>query len=215
MVNLSKISRVKAPPVAILISGLVVVGLLTAEAGILHYGSELKSYETASAETLKEQKEQLTQNYKDANKKASASQASPNDSPNRYINGSSYAAGANSGGPGGPASSTSSGSSSVHSKISYVKVFLSVNGSPKGSVSLKSTANQCQVLTQAKAQGVISSLVMKYNESLNSYGVYVIDGIGRTDQVYWTYTVNGKPPPLGCSYVTVHGGDSINWRYIN
>ena len=212
MVNLSKVLKVKVPPVAILINGLVAVGLITALGGLLHYGSEIKSYEAASAETLKEQTEQLTPNSKDADKKTSANQASSNDSSSRNINGSSHTTSAS---PGGPASTTYSGSSPVHSKTSYVKVSLSVNGSPKGSVTLKSTANQCQVLTQAKAQNVISSLVMKYNESLNSYGVYVIDGIGRTDQVYWTYTVNGKPPPFGCSYITVHGGDSINWKYIN
>lgn len=212
MQNLSKIMKVKIPPFAILISGLVIVSLLSAIGGILHYGSELKNNSEIVISDAPGKPDDLTQNTKGRNNKN-------NNGPNYINNGSNNVFGAYSSSSPTQASNSASDKSAAaalsENKISYVKVSLSVNSSLKGSVSLKSTANQCEVLTQAKAQGVIGSLIMKYNDALNSYGVYVIEGIGRTDQVYWTYTVNGKPPPLGCSYVTVHGGDSINWQYIN
>jgi hypothetical protein len=216
MVNLSKILRVKVPPLAILISGLMIVGLLTAIGGIVDYSNQLNSSQAANTEILKQQTAELTEDTKKAESRTSGEQ----DSSTGYSS--------NTNGPAGPNSYTTSsaaiagdhpsaaaGSSNSNTKTSYVKVFLSVNGSPKGSLTLKNTANQCQVLSQAKAQGLISSLDMRYNKGLNSYGVYIIEGIGRTDQVYWTYAVNGKPPPFGCSYIRVHNGDSINWEYIN
>lgn len=212
MVNLSKVLKVKVPPVAILVSGLVIMSLLTALGGILHYGSEIKSYEAASAETLKEQKEQLNQNSKDADKKASANQASTTDSSSRYINGSAYATGDNSG---GPASSTYSGSSSVHSKTSYVKVSLSIEGIYIGNITLKAPAYQCDVLRQAQARGLLS--VDMSNKEYGQYVVYVINGIGDKShqRIEWVYKINGSLAPRGCQYMPVKNGDSINWENIN
>lgn len=215
MSKLTKLKKVKIPPFAMLISGLVIVGLLTAIGGILGYNTQLDNSQVIANEILKQQTAEPTQGGKAAQNKASNPQSSSNESnPNTDETRSPSSHTASSGTIARDSSSSSSGSR-PDSKISYVKVFLNVNGSPKGNVSLKSNANQCEVLAQAKAQGVINSLDMRYNRGLNSYGVYMINGIGRTDQVYWTYAVNGKSPPLGCSYITVHGGDSINWQYIN
>lgn len=97
---------------------------------------------------------------------------------------------------------------------SNVTVNLSVNGSNKGSLSLSPAANQCDVLSSALASGIISSLEMRYNSNFGSMGVYVIDGLGDSSSVWWTYTVNGKSPPLGCSGIKVHPGDNINWQYV-
>jgi hypothetical protein len=55
---------------------------------------------------------------------------------------------------------------------------------------------------------------MRYNSQWGTEGVYVVNGIGDPNVVWWTYTVNGSAPPYGCGYVTVHDGDSVNWRYV-
>lgn len=215
MSKLTRLKKVKIPPFAMLISGLVIVGLLTAIGGIVDYNSQLNSRVTP-VENLVQQTTGLNQENQPEQNKTSSTQDSssdPEQTPGETGSPGSYATTpiATSGG----GSSSSSGGSLSNNKTSYIKVFLSVSGNPKGSVTLKSTANQCQVLSHAKAQGLINSLDMRYNQGLGSYGVYVIDGVGRTDQVYWTYTVNGKPPPLGCSYIKVRNGDSVNWQYIN
>ncbi len=95
-----------------------------------------------------------------------------------------------------------------------VTVSLRINGTNKGNVILPSTSKQCEVLTRALNDGLISSLFMPYDAAQHTYGVYQINGLGDPTIVWWTYTVNGSPPPLGCSYLTVHNGDSVNWQYI-
>lgn len=97
---------------------------------------------------------------------------------------------------------------------SSVTVDLNVNHQDKGRVVLQSGSNQCQVLSGALSQGVINNLDMRYSSQYNSEAVYVIDGQGDPGTVWWTYTVNGSPPPYGCSYMSVHNGDSINWQYV-
>ena len=73
--------------------------------------------------------------------------------------------------------------------------------------------NHCQVLEAALAQGKLSSLNLKFFPSLSSYAVYQINGLGDTNQVWWTYSVNGQQPPYGCSQVMVNQGDVIHWTY--
>ncbi len=92
-------------------------------------------------------------------------------------------------------------------------VSLSVNGSSKGSITLNNGSNHCNVLSSARAQGKISSLDMRYVAEFGSQGIYVIDGIGDSSAIWWTYTVNGRSPPSGCSHVTARNGDSVNWTY--
>lgn len=214
MVNPSKILRVKVPPIVILISGLAIVGLLTALGGILHYGNEISHNSEISIEnTLEEQETELAEKTGSASKKTSRS----NNHSNRNSNGS-YGNSTSSpqlqAASSTTAGGTGSSSSTPGSKVSYVKVFLSVNGNPKGNVTLKSGSNHCQVLSQAYAVGLISSLDMRYNSQYKTYGVYVIDGIGDPSSVWWVYKVNGQSPPYGCSYMKVHGGDSVNWQYL-
>lgn len=210
MQDLSKILKVKVPPVVILISGLLIIGLLTALSGILHYGNELNNNsETIVSNTLGKPNK-LIQNTKNSKDKTNNGQSYTNDSSNNIFSEDSNPTSVQT--TNNPTSSKSVNAASG-TNISYVKVFLSVNSNPKGSVILKSTANQCDVLRQASADGLIS-LDMRYNSQLKSYAVYVINGIGNKNSVWWTYTVNAKPPPLGCSYITVHDGDLINWQYI-
>lgn len=92
-------------------------------------------------------------------------------------------------------------------------VSLSVNGSGVGDVTLEEGANQCDVLTQAQEQGKISNLLMKYDNSLGTYGVYQINGMGKETSVWWVYNVNGQSPSQGCSYISAKNGDSVEWEY--
>ena len=99
------------------------------------------------------------------------------------------------------------------SQPTSVDVTLQINGKTAGNVTVASNANQCDVLSSALKQGVISDLDMRYFSSLASYGVYVINGQGDHDAVWWAYTVNGKSPPVGCSKQGVSGGEITNWIY--
>lgn len=93
------------------------------------------------------------------------------------------------------------------------QVTLSVNGSSVGSVTVDEGANQCDVLTKAQEQGKISQLLMKYNNSLGTNGVYQINGQGKDNVVWWVYTVNGTSPTQGCSLVKANSGDTVQWEY--
>ena len=99
------------------------------------------------------------------------------------------------------------------SQPTSVDVTLQINGKTAGNVTVASNANQCDVLSGALKQGVISDLDMRYFSNLASYGVYVINGQGDHDTVWWAYTVNGKSPPVGCSKQGVSGGEITNWIY--
>ena len=95
-----------------------------------------------------------------------------------------------------------------------LQVFVSVDQGAEFSVQLPTGKNQCDVLSQALAEGKISSLTMKYFESFGSQGVYVINGLGNENQVWWTYVVNGKSPSTGCSQQSVSNNDHVNWIYV-
>jgi hypothetical protein len=112
--------------------------------------------------------------------------------------------------PGGSGRTASSGLAAV----SIISVSLSINGQAQGHVQLSSGSTQCDVLSQALAQGVIHSLDMRYSSQLGTEGIYVINGIGDPSTVQWVYEVNGSYPDHGCGYVTARAGDSINWKHI-
>lgn len=93
------------------------------------------------------------------------------------------------------------------------KVNVTLNGT-NFEVKINDNSNQCDVLSKALEQGKIQSLNMRYDNSLGSYGVYQINGVGKENSVWWTYKVNGQSPSKGCSYVKANSGDSIEWKYI-
>jgi hypothetical protein len=43
--------------------------------------------------------------------------------------------------------------------------------------------------------------------------VHQINNVGSPAQVWWTYSVNGRSPPLGCSQVVVKPADQVVWTY--
>ncbi|MEK7598010.1 MAG: DUF4430 domain-containing protein [Patescibacteria group bacterium] len=95
-----------------------------------------------------------------------------------------------------------------------VKVSLSINGSPVGQIDMKSSQNQCDVLNQALLQKKIKSLDMRFNRDFKTSVVYLINGVGKKDSVWWGFKVNSKSPNQGCSYINVKNGDSSEWSYL-
>lgn len=95
----------------------------------------------------------------------------------------------------------------------HLQLTLQIDNDPPFNLEVDSPKNHCQILEAALAQGKLSSLNLKFFPSLSSYAVYQINGLGDTNQVWWTYSVNGQQPPYGCSQVIVNQGDVIHWTY--
>lgn len=81
-------------------------------------------------------------------------------------------------------------------------------------VNLPLGSDHCEVLKKALEQGKISGLDMRYQERYQTNGVYVINGLGKTDSPWWVYKINGTDAPAGCSQIKVAAGDKILWEYI-
>jgi hypothetical protein len=206
-------------PFVVLAAGLTILVLATTLSGILHYQYELDHSSPLSSAAAKAQAASLAnqssakitqstaeQTATQSGQTASTAAAKPGSAnANRSV---AASAASNS------TASSANSQSAVASSPATVQVSLSINGSQKGSLVLSSTSNQCDVLTQALNIGLLSSLDMRYSAQYGSYAVYVIDGIGESDSVWWTYTVNGKSPPVGCGKMPVQAGDSINWQYV-
>jgi len=95
-----------------------------------------------------------------------------------------------------------------------LSISLSISGSSVGSFDIPQDSNQCDVLSQALAQGKIQSLNMRYNNDMGTNAVYQINGIGKENAVWWTFKVNGQSPIQGCSYIKVNNGDNVLWEYV-
>lgn len=93
-------------------------------------------------------------------------------------------------------------------------ISVSIDGVSPFSITLEKGKNQCDVLQKALDEKKISNLLTKYDSSLGSTGVYVINGLGKENAVWWTYTVNGKSPTQGCDHIAANHGDSVGWKYI-
>ncbi len=97
--------------------------------------------------------------------------------------------------------------------VSENKVSVSINGTSGFEVKVSVGSNQCDVLSKAAQEGKIS-LNMRYDNNLGSNAVYQINGVGRDNSVWWTYTVNGQSPSQGCSFVKANNNDNVEWKYI-
>jgi hypothetical protein len=95
-----------------------------------------------------------------------------------------------------------------------IHVKVAITGSSEFSMDLPEGLNHCDVLTHALQQGKISNLIMKYNDSFKSNGVYKINDKGNENQIMWVYEINSKRVPLGCSHMIVHDADIISWIYL-
>lgn len=127
-----------------------------------------------------------------------------------------------SGSPAGSATATPAQSAPVASNpaapsqppTQSLTVSVNINGSSGFQITLPPGSNHCDVLNQALSEGKISQLFMRYNSSYGSYGVYQINGLGQENQVWWTYSVNGRSPPAGCSQIKVNNNDDVTWTYV-
>jgi hypothetical protein len=205
-------------PYALLASGLAILILGTALSGMWHYQYELAHRAEPPAPTL----------AKAAIKGASTQPSDDSSSLPAQSEATSEATATSQPGakPSSPPTSKGSNQSAAApvqpnvvasppaSNPSMVTVSLSINGNSKGSVTLASSSNECEVLSSALSSGMLSNLDMRYNAQYKTYVVYVINGIGDSNAVWWTYTVNGKSPPYGCSGTAVRGGDVVNWQYV-
>jgi len=112
-----------------------------------------------------------------------------------------------------PSPTPTTPSTTTPAPTTRLKLTLQTDNDPPFDLEVDSPKNHCQVLEAALAQGKLSSLNLKFFPSLSSYAVYQINGLGDTNQVWWTYSVNGQQPPYGCSQVMVNQGDFIHWTY--
>lgn len=94
------------------------------------------------------------------------------------------------------------------------RINVAVSGLGQFSLTLPKGSNHCDVLSRALLAGKIHQLDMRFNSGYGSYGVYKINNLGTSDQVWWTYRVNGVSPNKGCSYVAVNNYDQVAWEYI-
>jgi Domain of unknown function (DUF4430) len=208
---LSKL-KTQLPRFGLLLAGLVALTLFTTLGGLWQYRNELTD-QSAAAQTPPAAAKKTPPSL--IIKPASSI---PNQTPG--VNQVSAAATANHPANQSPAQNSTGGAPDTSPppaaalRPAAVSLGLSINGQPRGTVTLPASSNQCDVLSQALTDGIISSLDMRYSTQYGTEAVYVIDGIGDPSSVWWTYTVNGRAPPYGCAYATVQGGDSVNWRYV-
>jgi len=94
------------------------------------------------------------------------------------------------------------------------EITVTINDSSSFKVSVPNNANQCDVLKKSLDEGKLQSLTMRYDDNLSTYGVYQINGVGRENQIWWTYKINGQIPSQGCSYIRANNNDSVVWKYV-
>lgn len=82
-------------------------------------------------------------------------------------------------------------------------------GTSSNTVNFKTGMDACTILTEAKNEGKIKSVTLVYYSSFQSD--YVKELNGQTDN--WTFEYNGTSPPVGCSKVPLHPGDTVSWSY--
>ena len=201
-------------------AGLLIITLLTALGGLWQYNYELDHQSvkgpTSPADTAALQKSTVAASTAALVKSGTSATAGPAQSAvvSSATGSNSIQAAPKADAAPTAASSPAGSAQPVAAASTSIALSLSVNGQAKGTVRLAAGSDQCDVLSQALAESVISSLDMRYSSQYSTDVIYVINGIGDPGTVWWTYTVNGSAPPYGCSYVTAHAGDSVNWQYI-
>lgn len=195
-------------------AGLLIMTLITALSGLWHYNHEV-AYQAPAKAFAKTAGLSVVQSGGTGNTQTSGSAGAGNKSlaPGSNVSKKSttHAQATNAV---GIAYADTPAPNSTGTAATAATLTLSINHQSKGSLAVAAGSNQCDVLKQALAAGMISNLDMRYDTQYKTYGVYVINGIGDPGTVWWTYTVNGVAPPYGCGYVTAHSGDSVNWQYI-
>lgn len=198
-------------------AGLVIIALLTALSGLWHFQSETSASVTNKPNLAlvghKKSSGSAANSLApaaDTGQSAASALQQPSSSKISQVAGDTTAKTySNSTAP-----ASVSGSNASTPQTNQIYAGLTVDGTYKGRVQLSTGSTQCDLLTQALAQSIISSLDMRYSSQYGTEAVYVIDDIGDPGSVWWTYKVNGTAPPYGCQYVTVHNNDSVSWQYV-
>ena len=97
---------------------------------------------------------------------------------------------------------------------STIQVNLSIDGEPGKDLDIASGSNHCDLLNRALEMQIIDSLKMEFNDQYQTYGIYKINDIGKENEVWWVFTINGESAPAGCDGVTVNEGDQVVWEYL-
>jgi hypothetical protein len=188
----------------VLASGLLIITVLTTGAGIWHHNYELshQSSPDSSKNVAKASNDQSAQTSVTASPENVLGETSPTGQTQPKSCATK------------PSTNQCPTSRARTQKPSTVSATLSINGASKGMVTLAANSNHCDVLNQALKNGQISSLDLRYSSQYGTYAVYMIDGVGDSNAVWWTYKVNGSSPPYGCSQMPVKDGDSVHWQYV-
>ncbi len=191
-------------PYLIVICGLGILLLVTSLPGVAYYNQTLREKEHSQSKN-----QELKNSISD--QPAGEEMNSPPTTNSKMS--SNDAVRKSSAGPSATVNNSSNDSASSPPQQN-IQVTLFINNMNKGQIYLDSGMTQCQVLSQALQQGAIQSLDMRYSEQYNTMAVYVINGLGEANEIWWTYRVNGKPPPFGCSKMIAQNGDQVGWSYV-
>lgn len=210
-----KTAASKHRSVGVLSIGLLFITVLTAGAGIVHH-----NYELAHQSSLSDKKQATSSDTKTEKSSASTTeqsvlgQTSPQNPDSKPVSKSKSSTKPQVPASTQPATSAPATNTPNSPTASTVSTQLSVNGAAKGLVTIAANSNHCEVLSQALRNGQINSLDLRYSTQYGTYAVYMIDGVGDSNAVWWTYKVNGSSPPYGCSQMKVKNGDSVHWEYV-
>ena len=191
-------------PYLIVICGLGILLMVTSLSGVAYYNQTLRGKDYRQSKNQESKNSNSTQ----SNKELINSSTSSNPAMSSVkVEPKSSA---------GPISTVNNSSSGSISKPPQqdIQVTLYINNVNKGQIQLDSGMSHCQVLSQALQQGAIQNLDMRYSEQYNTMAVYVINGLGEANEIWWAYRVNGKPPPFGCSKIIAQNGDQVVWSYV-
>lgn len=84
------------------------------------------------------------------------------------------------------------------------------DGNISFSLNINSNSNPCSILTDAKNQGKIKSIVIiHYGAPINSDYVKEINNYSDG----WTFLLNGVSEPKGCSNYALKDKDRVDWEY--
>lgn len=190
-------------PYLIVICGLGILLMVTSLSGVAYYNQTLRGKDYRQSKNQESKNSNSTQSNKELlNSPTFSNSAMSSDDVRK-----------SSAGPTATVNNSSSGSiSNPPQQDTHVTLY--INNVNKGQIHLDSGMSQCQVLSQALQQGAIQSLDMRYSEQYNTMAVYVINGLGEANEIWWAYRVNGKPPPFGCSKMIAQNGDQVVWSYV-
>lgn len=206
---LQTVLKQRAHPFALLASGLLVIALATTLSGLWHHEYELAHQTKQTDVAIEPQAPPIN------DQAVTVQTQSPQNSATPQVFTPSKVAGQQTQSQSNPSAASAVMPQNAPSvPPANVQVSFNVNDVRKGMVSVPLGSTQCDVIRTAYDTGLIASLDMRYSTQYKTYAVYVVDGVGDSGAIWWTYAVNGKSPPYGCGGTKAVDGDSVNWKYV-